>query len=301
MHITDILEQSKPSLSFEFFPPKTQEGASALYDTIKQLESYHPSFVSVTYHAGNSAKDLTHDLVIRIKNSTILDPIPHLTCAGQTREQISGIVERYAEAGVSNILALAGDPPKNKQENPLRQDWFKWASELVSFIKSFNESGQHPDPKGFGIGVAGFPEGHPRTPNRLREMEHLKAKADAGADYICTQLFFDNRDFYDFCERCEIAGIHIPIIAGLMPVTSLNSMNRMAELAGGTRFPAPLLKAINRCKGDAEAIERVGIQYATQQCHDLLNHNVSGIHFYTLNRSLATREIYANLGLKPVR
>ncbi len=300
MHITDILKQSKPSLSFEFFPPKTPEGASALFNTIKQLESYQPSFVSVTYHAGNSAKDLTHDLVIKIKNSTRLDPIPHLTCAGQTVDQISGIVERYAKSGVSNILALAGDPPKDLPEEPGKQNRFKWAAELVTFIKSFNETGQHPDPKGFGIGVAGFPEGHPSTPNRLLEMDYLKAKADAGADYICTQLFFDNRDFYDFCERCEIAGIHIPIIAGLMPVTSLSSLNRMAELAGGARFPAPLLKAINRCKGDAEAIERVGIQYATQQCHDLLNNDVSGIHFYTLNRSLATREIYANLGLKPV-
>jgi methylenetetrahydrofolate reductase (NADPH) len=299
MHITEILEHSKPSLSFEFFPPKTEEGAASLFNTIKQLESYHPSFVSVTYHAGNSAKDLTHDLVIKIKNSTSLDPIPHLTCAGQTVKQISAIVERYAEAGVSNILALAGDPPKNMREEPGKHGRFRLAAELVSFIKKFNESGNHPDPKGFGIGVAGFPEGHPQTPNRLLEMDYLKAKAEAGADYICTQLFFDNRDFYDFCERCEIAGIHIPVIAGLMPVTSLSSLNRMAELAGGARFPAPLLKAINRCRGDAEAIERVGIQYATQQCHDLLNNNVSGIHFYTLNKSLATREIYANLGFKP--
>lgn len=299
MHITDIFSRNKTSFSFEFFPPKTHKGAAALYETIKQLENYNPSFVSVTYHAGNSAKDLTHDLVIRIKDDTSLDPIPHLTCAGQSAEQITRIVERYAQAGVSNILALAGDPPKTTGKEPGEKSQFKRAAELVTFIKSFNESGRHTDPRGFGIGVAGFPEGHPLTPNRLLEMDYLKAKVDAGADYICTQLFFDNRDFYDFCERCEIAGIRIPIIAGLMPVTSLNSLNRMAELAGGARFPAPLLKAIGRCKGDAEAIERVGIQYATQQCHDLLNNNVQGIHFYTLNRSLATREIYANLGFKP--
>ena len=299
MHITDIFNRNKTSFSFEFFPPKTPRGAAALYETIKQLENYNPSFVSVTYHAGNSAKDLTHDLVIRIKDDTSLDPIPHLTCAGQSAEQINRIVERYAQAGVSNILALAGDPPKTEGEKPGTKSQFKRAAELVSFIKSFNESGRHTDPRGFGIGVAGFPEGHPTTPNRLLEMDYLKAKVDAGADYICTQLFFDNRDFYDFCERCEIAGIRIPIIAGLMPVTSLNSLNRMAELAGGARFPAPLLKAIGRCNGDEAAIERVGIQYATQQCHDLLNNKVQGIHFYTLNRSLATREIYANLGFKP--
>lgn len=299
MHIRDILTKNKPSFSFEFFPPKTVKGASRLFETIKQLENYRPSFVSVTYHANDAAEDLTHELVIKIKNGTSLDPIPHLTCAGQTREQIRQVLERYADSGVSNILALAGDPPNVEEYDHSGVNRFKRAAELVAFIRRFNQEGLHPDPRGFGIGVAGFPEGHPQTPNRLREMEYLKAKVDQGADYICTQLFFDNRDFYDFCERCEMAGIDVPIIAGLMPVTSLNSLNRMAELAGGARFPAPLLKAIARCQGDAEAIERVGIQYATQQCHDLLNNNVSGIHFYTLNQSTATREIYANLGLKP--
>jgi len=299
MYINDILEKSKPSFSFEFFPPKTPEGAAALFETIKQLEPYRPSFVSVTYHAGGSAKDLTHDLVIKIRNSTKLDPIPHLTCAGQSAEQIAAVLDRYAREGVSNILALAGDPPKGVPAETRDRKSFRRAAELVAFIRSYNQTGKHPDPRGFGIGVAGFPEGHPQTPNRLLEMDYLKAKVDAGADYICTQLFFDNRDFYDFCERCEIAGIKVPVIAGLMPVTSLSSLNRMAELAGGARFPAPLLKAIARCKGDAEAIERVGIQYATQQCHDLLNNDVSGIHFYTLNRSMATREIYTNLGFKP--
>jgi len=270
-----------------------------LFATIKQLESFRPSFVSVTYHANDAAEDLTHDLVIKIKNSTSLDPIPHLTCAGQTREDIRLVLERYAVSGVSNILALAGDPPQVQESDQTGVNRFKRAAELVAFIRQFNRDSRHPDPRGFGIGVAGFPEGHPQTPNRLREMDYLKAKVDQGADYICTQLFFDNRDFYDFCERCEIAGIHVPVIAGLMPVTSLSSLNRMAELAGGARFPAPLLKAIDRCRDDEEAIKRVGVQYATQQCHDLLNNNVSGIHFYTLNQSTATREIYTNLGFKP--
>jgi methylenetetrahydrofolate reductase (NADPH) len=146
--------------------------------------------------------------------------------------------------------------------------------------------------------VAGFPEGHPSTPNRLMDMDYLKAKVDAGTDYICTQLFFDNHDFFDFRDRCRLAGITVPIIAGIMPITSAGGMRRMAELAGGARFPAKLLKAVARCGTDEAAVERVGIHYATEQCSGLLDNQVDGIHFYTLNKSRATREIYASLGLK---
>jgi methylenetetrahydrofolate reductase (NADPH) len=168
----------------------------------------------------------------------------------------------------------------------------------VAFIRKFIDTGAHPDPRGFGIGVAGFPEGHPTTPNRVLEMDYLKAKVDAGADYICTQLFFDNHDFYDFRERCQLAGINIPIIAGIMPITSAAGMRRMAELAAGARYPAKLLRAIQRCGGDEAAVQKVGIHYATEQCHDLLDHGVDGIHFYTLNKSHATREIYSSLGIR---
>ena len=145
--------------------------------------------------------------------------------------------------------------------------------------------------------MAGFPEGHPATPNRLKEMDYLKQKVDAGADYVCTQLFFDNHDFYDFRERCDLAGIRVPIIAGIMPITSKAGMVRMAELALGARFPAALLRAVNRCADD-QAVARVGVHWATEQCRDLLDNGVRGIHFYTLNRSDATRQIYENLGVK---
>ena len=158
----------------------------------------------------------------------------------------------------------------------------------------------HPDSKGFGIGVAGFPEGHPSTPNRLEEMDYLKAKVDAGADYICTQLFFDNHDFYDFRERCELAGINVPILAGIMPITSVGGMKRMAQLALGARFPAKLLRALDRAN-DAEAVKRVGVHWATEQSRDLLDNQVRGIHFYTLNKSDATRQIYQSLGLQDKR
>jgi len=297
MHIQDILSHRKPGLSFEFFPPRTPAGWEELYQTIRDLEPLAPSFVSVTYGAGGGTRELTHDLVVRIKQTTAIPPVPHLTCVGHTRAEIDALLERYAAAGVNTILALRGDPPKGETHYDWSQGDFRRASDLVRFIREFNESGRHPDPRGFGIGVAGFPEGHPDTPNRLLELDYLKAKIDEGADYICTQLFFDNHDFLDFRERCDLLGIHVPIIAGIMPVTTTSGMKRMAELAAGARYPAKLLKALDRANGDPEAVERVGIHYAAQQCAELLDAGVDGIHFYTLNKSRVTREIYASLGL----
>lgn len=297
MHIADILAAQRPTFSFEFFPPKTAEAAEKLFETIAQLEPCRPSFVSVTYGAGGSTREMTHDLVVRLKTTTSLDPIPHLTCVCHQESDIRDILERYAQAGVGNILALGGDPPRDLKNYRKSDDAFQHAADLVRFIRNFgDQSGAHPDRRGFGIGVAGFPEGHPATPNRLKEMEYLKAKVDAGADYVVTQLFFDNHDFLDFRDRCTLAGIRVPIIAGIMPITSTASLTRMADLAAGSRFPARLLKALARAGSDPDAVRRVGIHYATEQCADLLNHDVDGLHFYTLNQSSATREIYANLG-----
>src|ERR1051325_8201361 len=216
MHTTDIMGSNSPMFSFEFFPPKTIQAAETLYQTIRDLESYMPHFVSVTYGAGGSTRELTHDLVERIQHTTKLDPIPHLTCVCHNEAEIEAILMRYAKSAIANILALGGDRPRDIPYDKSR-DSFQHAIDLVKFIRKFNQSGAHPDKRGFGIGVAGFPEGHPSTPNRLVEMDHLKAKVDAGADYVVTQLFFDNRDFLDFRDRCELAGIRIPIIAGIMP------------------------------------------------------------------------------------
>ena len=302
MHLKDILQEGKgPSLSFEFFPPKNETSAQALYRTVRELESYLPSFVSVTYGAGGSTRELTRDVVMQIQTETSIPTVPHLTCVGHTREEIDSILQKYAQAGVKAVLALRGDPPRGAVNYDHSQDEFQQAADLVRFIREFNESGRHPDPGGFAIGVAGFPEGHPSTPNRLKEMEYLKAKVDEGADYICTQLFFDNHHFFDYRERCLLAGIKIPILAGIMPVTSLSGFRRMAELSGGTCFPARLLKALNRAGDDASAIIEVGIHYSSSQCSELLDNDVSGIHFYTLNQSHATREIYKNLGLKDTK
>ncbi|MGE9269342.1 MAG: methylenetetrahydrofolate reductase [NAD(P)H] [Verrucomicrobiales bacterium] len=299
MHIQDILAARRPSFSFEFFPPRSNSAWDHLYQTIVDLQGYNPSFVSVTYGAGGSTREATHDLVLRIRKTTDIPPVPHLTCVGHSEEEIEDILTLYAEAGVTNILALRGDPPKDWPNYDWSDTPFRHAADLVKFIKSFNDSGRHPDPRGFGIGVAGFPEGHPATPNRLLELEHLKAKVDAGADYICTQLFFDNHDFLDFRDRCRLAGIEIPILAGVMPVTTTQGMRRMADLAAGARFPAKLIRALERAGDDPEAVEKVGIHYAAQQCIELLDHEVDGIHFYTLNKSNATRQIYASMGLSP--
>ena len=297
MHIQDIFAKNPTTFSFEFFPPKTEQGAEELFKNIAEFEALKPAFVSVTYGAGGSTRELTHDLVVRIHGATSLDPIPHLTCVCHGESDIRDIIGRYARAGVSNILALGGDLPRGMEQYDRGQDAFRHAANLVHFIRAFNESGGHPDTRGFGIGVAGFPEGHPATQNRLLEMDHLKAKVDAGADYIVTQLFFDNRDFYDFRERCELAGIRVPIIAGIMPVTSASGLKRMAELAAGARFPAALLRSVQRAGDSADAVKRVGIHWATEQCRDLLDRGVRGIHFYTLNKSDATKQIYLSLGL----
>lgn len=300
MHIADIFKARPTTFSFEFFPPKTEQAAAELFQAVKELQPLHPAWVSVTYGAGGGTRTRTNDLVVRIKQTTPLDPMPHLTCIYHTEAEIYDILELYARAGVSNILALGGDPPRDKPDYDRSRDAFRFASQLVAFIRQFKDrhaGSAITDSRGFGIGVAGFPEGHPGTPNRLEEMDFLKAKVDAGADFIVTQLFFENRDFDDFRERCEIAGIRIPIIAGVMPITSLAGMKAIAGLALGARVPAKLLRAIDRCKGQAESIRRVGVHWATEQCRDLLDHQVRGIHFYTLNRSTATREIYANLGV----
>ncbi|MCA9279647.1 MAG: methylenetetrahydrofolate reductase [NAD(P)H] [Phycisphaeraceae bacterium] len=305
MQVAEAFERSRTTFSFEFFPPKDESGFASLFDSIKELESLRPSFVSVTYGAGGSTRERTHDLVVRLKKDSPLEPIPHLTCVGHTRDEIRGVLDQYAQAGISGIMALRGDVPTNGNTEMV-EPWkdFKFAADLVSFVRAFNdEHSRATDRKQFAIGVAGYPEGHPAMPNRMREMDLLKAKVDAGADFIVTQMFFDNRDFYDFRDRCRLAGIKVPILAGVMPVSSVAGMERMAELAAGMRYPAALLRSVQRAisaspRDTAAAIRRVGIHWATEQSRDLLDHDVAGLHFYTLNKSTATREVYRNLGVE---
>lgn len=295
MHITDIFSATQcPTLSLEFFPPRTTEAQSALRSTLDQLSALRPSFVSVTYGAGGGTRALTEGLVAELCASEVWDPIPHLTCVGHTEAEVMALLTRYAAAGVSNLLALRGDLPAG-HEGSTGGD-FAHAADLVRFIRQFNERGLHPDPRGFGIGVACYPEGHPTTPNRLLELDHLKAKVDAGADYLCTQAFFDNHDFHDFRGRCELAGIKVPIVAGVLPLTSPAMMKRMADLVGGARYPARLLRAVQRAGNDAESFRSVALHHAAEQCMDLLDQDVAGVHFYTLNQSEPVLEILERVG-----
>jgi methylenetetrahydrofolate reductase (NADPH) len=288
MHITEIFKNNKITFSFEFFPPKDRASSDQLFSAVRELVQLKPSWVSVTYGAGGSTRELTHELVQRIGKETGLTVVSHLTCAGSTKAEIAAVLERYRAAGIVNIMALRGDPPGGDRCFVKTPQGFGHAADLVAFIRK-----RFP---GMSIGVAGYPEGHPETPNRLKEIEFLKAKVDAGADYICTQLFFDNRDYYDFCERCALAGITVPVIAGIMPITSRKTMLRMADMALGARYPARLLKALARADNDA-GLEKAGIHWATEQVRDLIDNGVRGIHFYTLNRSRATLRIYDSLGV----
>jgi methylenetetrahydrofolate reductase (NADPH) len=288
MHISDILKAHATSLSFEFFPPKTQDASNSLFSVISDLKAMKPAFVSVTYGAGGTTRELTHDLVVKIQNETAITVVSHLTCIGSTDDEIGKILDRYAEQGITNVMALRGDKPASDVNWIPVKGEFKHAAGLVSFIKK-----RHPQ---MGVGVAGFPEGHPECPNRLVEIEHLKAKIDAGADYICTQLFFENRDFYDFRERCLFSGINVPVIAGLMPITSLKTMNRMAELSAGSRFPARLLRALNRADTAAD-VKNIGVHWTAEQVRDLLDNDVKGIHFYTLNKSELTLSACRAIGV----
>ena len=285
-----------PSVSFEFFPPKTPAGWEALDARIEELVPLEPSFVSVTYGAAGSTRSRTHELVERLLEDGRLQPVPHLTCLGHSRSEIDGILDRYLDAGVKAILALRGDPPVDDSDSS--EGDFEYAADLVRHLRD------HADRRGIeiSIGVAGFPEGHPDTPDSLLAMEHLKSKVDAGADWICSQLFFDNHAFHDWLARCRIVGIKAPVIAGIMPVTSVAGLRRMSSLAAGAVFPAPLLRAIDRAEeGDNEAIGEIGVHWATEQCRDLLDQEVDGIHFYTLNKSTATLRIHRALGVKSSR
>ncbi len=287
MLIKDILSQGKTCCSFEFFPPKEDKQWDGLFATLAELESLHGDFVSVTYGAGGTTRDRTQRLIMEMKGKTPLPIISHLTCVNSDRDEIREILHAYRDNGINNILALRGDPPLGAERKDLGADGFPYAADLVRFIKETCPE--------MSVGVACFPEGHPATPNRLQEMDYLRAKVDEGADFMMSQLFFDNRDYYDFCERCQLAGIKVPVVAGILPITSRAGMIRMAELAAGSRIPAPLLRAVEQAEHD-DAVKEVGINWAADQVSDLVANKAAGIHFYTLNQAGATRKIFEILG-----
>lgn len=287
MYIRELLAQGRPTFSFEFFPPKSEEAAKQLEQTIADLRELEPSFVSVTYGAGGSSRERTIEIVTHVKRETGIEAMAHLTCAGSTRDELSLVLEKIRDAGIENILALRGDPPKGQTEFKPVEGGFRYASELVAFIRQRHDSA-------LCLGGAGYPEKHPECGNPAVDLMNLKRKVDAGLDFVITQLFFDNRHYFEFAERARRAGIQVPILAGIMPITNASQVERFMVSCGAT-IPFALAEELDRKRDDPRAVMELGVAHATAQCIELLERGVPGIHFYTLNRSSATREIYSAL------
>ena len=285
MKIVDLYGRGAPVVSFEFFPPKTDAGFRSLFRTIEDLKRLDPGFVSVTMGAGGSTRAKTVDLVIRIQRELGLTAMAHLPCLGFDRAAIGGILDGLAEGGVENVLALRGDVPRDTPDFVHPEDGFAHANELARFVR---------DHGGFSIGGACYPEVHPEAPSAEVDLENLVRKVEDGAQFLVTQLFFDNSKYFEFVDRVRAAGVDVPIVAGIMPITSVKSIRRMTALGGGS-IPPELDRELSRVDEDDEATLEIGVAWATEQCRELLDNGIPGIHFYTLNRSPATRRIHGAL------
>jgi methylenetetrahydrofolate reductase (NADPH) len=287
MKIIDILKQDKPSFSFEFFPPKDSDGFDQLFKTIDNLKSLNPTFVSVTYGAGGSTRSKTIDLVGRIKKDIRLESMAHLTCVGHNSSEIFNVLNSIKQQNVDNVLALRGDPPSGDANFTKPANGFGYAEELVRFIREHFS---------FCIGVAGYPEGHPESPNPEADLIHLKNKVAAGANFIVTQLFFDNKYYYDFVANLRKIGVVVPVIPGIMPILNLKQIKRFTKMCGAT-IPRSLMTRLEKVQDDQESVYKIGIDHAIDQCEKLLMQGAPGVHFYTLNRSRATLSILERLML----
>lgn len=285
MRIVDKLGGKSPAISFEFFPPKDQAGVDRLFATVAELAPFAPAYVSVTYGAGGSTRQLTVELVGRIQRDVGIEAMAHLTCVGAPQSELAAVLDQLQQAGVSNVIALRGDPPKGSTTFVTHEGGFSNASQLAAFVKQRG---------GFCIAGACYPEKHPEAVSLDTDLAHLKRKVDAGAEFLITQLFFDNADYFAFVERARSVGIKVPIIAGIMPITNVSQIKRFTAMCGAG-MPAALLQKLEPIAADAEAVHDVGVEYATAQCRELLGRGVPGIHFYTLNRSKATVEILRRL------
>ena len=293
MLIRDRLAHKRPVFSFEFFPPRTPKGEANLLRSLERLAPLEPDFVSVTYGAGGSTRERTVELVTRIKSEFGIEPVAHLTCVGATRDELRAVLDRLGEAGIRNIFAIRGDPPKGETEFKATEGGLAHGNELIAFIRECGD---------FCIGAACYPEVHPEATDAENDLKWVKAKVDAGADFLITQLFFDNQRFFGFRKRVMAAGVDVPLLAGIMPVTNVGQIERFASMCGA-EIPSPLHTALREADGDPHEVFWTGVSYAARQCDQLLAppahdpyaappKGAAGIHFYTLNKSPAARAIF---------
>jgi methylenetetrahydrofolate reductase (NADPH) len=290
--ITDLLrfarERGEPVFSFEFFPPRTDEGVASLFQAVEALRPLAPAYVCVTYGAGGSTRARTLELVKRLRQEAEIEAMAHLTCVGSSRDELAAVLDELAAVGVKNVMALRGDPPRGETAFVPHPQGFRHASELVAFIRA------QPERWDFCLGAAAYPEGHVETRDLARDVANLKLKVDAGADFLVTQLFFDNARYFQFLERARGAGVGVPILPGIMPIQTVEQIERMTRMCGAS-LPRLLQAAIDVRRDDPEGARELGLSFAALQCADLLRRGAPGIHFYTLNRSPATRAILAAL------
>ena len=286
MRIADLYEGPGPIISFEFFPPKTDKGFTSLFRTIEELKHIGPHFVSVTMGAGGGTRDKTVDIVMQIQSELGVTAMCHLPCISFERAEIASILDSLERAGIENVLALGGDAPADQPDYQPPADAFTYANELVEFIRS--------GPWTFSIGGGCYPEVHPRAASADEDLANLVRKVGAGTDFLVTQLFLGNDDYFSFVDRARAAGIKVPIVPGIMPIASAANIKRMAKLANA-KIPAQLEAKLAAAGDEDAAVAQLGIEWATEQCHDLLERGAPGLHFYTLNRSTATRQIHAAL------
>jgi methylenetetrahydrofolate reductase (NADH) len=285
MRIAELLAQRRPVFSFEFFPPKTDEGQQTLERTLEVLRGDAPDYVSMTYGAGGATRSSTVELTRWIKQDLGIEAMAHLSCVGEPRERLVEILDQIQAAGVENVLALRGDPPRGQAEWRPHPGGLHYSVELIRLIKERFD---------FCVGAACFPEIHPDAADRESDLGYARAKQDAGAGFLITQLFFDNDLYSEFVEDARAAGITVPIVPGIMPITNYGQIRRFTEMCGAS-IPSELERELNGRADDPEAVAELGVAYATLQCSDLLARGAPGIHFYTLNRSPSTRAILAAL------
>ncbi len=285
MKIRDLFEHKSRVLSFELFPPKRDGNLEGLFQTVEELKKLGPDYISITYGAGGSTRDMTYDIAVRLKQVGAL-PLMHFTCVGHSRSEIKQLLGKVKSAGIENLLALRGDPPKGETTFTPAPDGFSHANELVEFIRSEGFD--------FCLGVAGYPEGHPEAANKDQDLLNLKRKVGAGGQFIVTQLFFDNRDYFDFTEKVRQAHIQAPVQPGIWLLTDYVQIEKICHLSGA-KYPPALRELVEPVKADKEKVTQAGIEYATRQCEELLKNGAPGIHFYVMNKSRSVKAVLENL------